>query len=236
MKAVWEQRRKPHIEYLMSTKNGHYMALESVCHSCEHAYKVIKKGAFGEEVSGDVMQFALEAILRVHDFTKSALRGDSYKVDEKPFWGRRLAREIREFLLNPLKHNGALPKWIEFTNNPKFVGISTTTGHGRNISPEVEFDPNQWELGVTEDGKPFWYKEKTEPILWSDPEVKVKYGAKSVILLLSQGLDNSYDIFTDPKSSESQKSWFSSAKEGQYRGDIHKQRKLISNEMKAHWN
>ena len=94
MKAIWERRRKPHIEYLMSTKNGHYMALESICHSCEHAYKVIEKAKRGDEVTGDVMQHALEGILRVQDFAQTASHGHEYLTCEKPSWGRKLAREL----------------------------------------------------------------------------------------------------------------------------------------------
>ena len=236
MKAIWERRRKPHIEYLMSTKNGHYMALESICHCCEHAYKVIEEAKLGDEVTGDVMQHALEAILRVHDFAQAASYGHEYLTCEKPCWGRKFAREIRVLLLAPLKHCGALPKWITFTNNPNYVGVSTEFGHSTNISPEVEFDPDQWELGVTEDGKPFWHKERTEPIQRSDPEVTVEYGAKSVIQILSQGLDTTYAISTDPNSSELQKSWFSHAERGKFRGDVSKQRELIAEEMKIHWN
>ena len=229
MKAIWSRRRKPHIEKLMSTKNGHYLALESICHSCEHAYKAIN----GTETTRDVMQHALEAVLRVNDFTGAESSGHQYQSSEKPFWGRTLAREIRTLLLDPLKHEGKLPKWITFTNNPKYVGISTTFGHRTNISPEVESDPDDWHFGMTEDGRPYWHKQRTEPVQWSDPEVKVEYGAKSIIQLLSQGLDNTYDLFSDPNSSELQKSWFSHAEQGQFRGDVNRQRELIVEKMKA---
>ena len=233
MKAIWERRRKPHIEYLMSTKNGHYMALESVCHSCEHAYKVIKKSMTGDDVTSNVMQHALEAMLRVHDFTNAALHGDNYVVNEKPHWGRKLAREIRVLLLDPLKHSGMLPNWITFTNNPNHVSTRSVFGHSRNITPEVEFDPDEWELGMTEDGRPYWYKKREEPIQWSDPEVEISYGAKSLVRQLILGLDSTYRIFTDPNATEQQKEWFSPAKYGQFRGEVDKQQELIVEEMKA---
>ena len=209
------------------------MALESICHCCEHAYKVIEKAKCGVEVTDDVMQYALEAILRVHDFAQAASHGHEYLIMEKPLWGRKLAREIRVLLLAPLKHRGTLPKWITFTNNPNFLGISAESGHSTNISPEVEFDPDEWEYGETEDGTPYWYRDRTEPIQWSDPEVTVKYGAKSVIQLLSQGLDTAYAIYTDPNSSELQKSWFSHAEQGMFRGGVDKQRELTAEEMKV---
>lgn len=236
MKAIWERRRKPHIELMMSTKNGHYMALESVCHSCEHAYKIITRTVFDKEVAGDVMQYALEAVLRVHDFSSAASHGDEYLASEKPCWGRSLAREVRTLLLGPLKHDGKLPEWITLTNNPNHIGVRTVHAHGTNISPEVQFDPDEWQLGMTEDGTPYWFKERTEPIQWSDPEVEVVYGAKSVTRLLSQGLDRTYTIFTDPNSPELQKSWFSPAEQGQFRGNVDKQRELIAEEIKVNWN
>ena len=236
MKAIWERRRKPHIQYLLSTKSGHYMALESVCHCCEHAYKVIEKVKCGKEQTGDVMQHALESILRVHDFAQAASHGYDYLTCEKPLWGRKFAREIREFLLNPLKHTGVLPKWITFTNSPDFVGIRTILGHSTNISPAEVFDPDEWVLGMTEDGSPYWYKDDPDPIQWSDPEVTVKYSAKSLIRMLIGGLDTAYATFTDPNSTKRQTSWFSPANQGQFRGDIDKQRTLVAADLEKHMN
>ena len=56
------------------------------------------------------------------------------------------------------------------------------------------------------------------PIQWSDPEIQVTYGAKSLVSQLTLGLDTVYAIFTDPHSSDLQRSWFSPAEQGQFRG------------------
>ena len=234
MKAIWERRRKPYIEYLMSTKSGHYMAIESICHSCEHAYKAIKKAIDGAEVTGDVMQHALEAVLRVQDFSCAEFSGHQYQACERPYWGRPLAREIKTLLLNPLKHEGRLPHWISITNNPKHIGFRTVSGHGTNVSPEVEFDPKDWNLGMTEDRQPYWHRDDPTPIQWSDPEIQVTYGAKSLVSQLTLGLDTMYAIFTDPHSSDLQRSWFSPAEQGQFRGNIDTNKALIVEEMKRY--
>lgn len=129
MKCIWETRFKPHINKLLEMEDGQYLALIGICHACEHAYKTLVRDG------RNVMQDALEATLRLHDFLSFAARnGQNLDKSGEPHkhWGKVRARVLRDVILNPTKHEGRLREGTEFVCDPNAFASS----HLTSMTPE----------------------------------------------------------------------------------------------------
>ena len=190
MKAVWEQRFKPHIECIMGTRNGYNAAMILACHSCEHAYKAIRKPKSDEKY---IMQKSLESVLRLHDFSLAQEFEDIYKFDEKPHWCRQFAWEVRE-CMNSLKHDGIAKAYLEREAIKYNIEIRDLLMPG--IRMELEIDKN-----IAQSGKPKWKPESRDITLLPRP----------IINHIISGIDKAYSVFTTEDSSHLDESWFSPA-------------------------
>ena len=181
---LWETRRKPQIKSLLKVDHGQYMAIESVCHSCEHVYKTIHSE---QKNKRSVMQEALESVIRLYDHhcgscTKSYKKpmpgedNGTFTVTEDimdEHHGRQLAFYIREFLRNQSSHEG----WLETTTD--------------NVSVKVLFnDENDFTRATFASST---YVDSSQ----QTGEINIFIKASRVIRALIRGIDLAYETYLD---------------------------------------
>ncbi|MDE2852534.1 MAG: hypothetical protein OXN88_00030 [Chloroflexota bacterium] len=195
---LWETRRKRPIESLLQVEDGQYMAIESLCHSCEHLYSKIYPEQIGQ---GSVMQKALESVIRLYDhhhgaflkYTEQTQADDDSQtftiIDDvmDEHHGRQLAFYIREFLINRSKHESFL---------------ETTT---ENVTIRVLFNDEKGPSSAT----------FTSTTTVNQPEqtgeINLYLKASRVIRALIRGIDLAYETYLDSSHPDQYKRKFSPA-------------------------